>query len=199
MEETAQNFEKRFFINRSQIFIALPKFYVTHQNYEILSKSLVPTVQSVGNVGSVQTCLLTVYVYNTDPSQICCYQIFVLKKHRYLYPGFNIVQDQNSYQYLQLFLFLKDFLSFRSPCTYFSADSDPSFLRLRLGFEVITDLYNDRSCCYSCLCLDKCSKRVGFGQIQNVFQGLLYGIFSYQDVGEAQEVQRRKENVEGAQ
>jgi hypothetical protein len=33
MEETAQNFEKRFFINRSQIFIALPKFCVTHQNY----------------------------------------------------------------------------------------------------------------------------------------------------------------------
>jgi hypothetical protein len=42
MEETAQNFEKRFFINRSQIFIALPKFYVTHRIYEILSKSLVP-------------------------------------------------------------------------------------------------------------------------------------------------------------
>jgi hypothetical protein len=44
MEETAQNFEKRFFINRSQIFIALPKFYVTHLIYEILSKSLVPSV-----------------------------------------------------------------------------------------------------------------------------------------------------------
>ncbi len=42
MEETAQNFEKRFFINRSQIFIALPKYYVTHRIYEILSKSLVP-------------------------------------------------------------------------------------------------------------------------------------------------------------
>ncbi len=43
MEETAQNFEKRFFINRSQIFIALPKFYVTHR---ILS--LVPNVQAGG-------------------------------------------------------------------------------------------------------------------------------------------------------
>jgi hypothetical protein len=46
MEETAQNFEKLFFINRSQIFIALPKFYATHRNYEILSKSLVPIKQS---------------------------------------------------------------------------------------------------------------------------------------------------------
>jgi hypothetical protein len=35
-------FGKWFFINRSQIFIALPKFSVTHRNYEILSKSLVP-------------------------------------------------------------------------------------------------------------------------------------------------------------
>ncbi len=38
--------KKHFFLNRSQIFIALPKFYVTHRIYEILSKSLVPTVQS---------------------------------------------------------------------------------------------------------------------------------------------------------
>ncbi len=45
MEETAQNFEKRFLLNRSQICIALPKFYVTHRIYEILSKSLVPNVQ----------------------------------------------------------------------------------------------------------------------------------------------------------
>jgi hypothetical protein len=30
MEETAQYFEKQFFINRSWIFIALPKFYATH-------------------------------------------------------------------------------------------------------------------------------------------------------------------------
>ncbi len=36
--------EKWFFINRSQIFIAFPKFYVTHRIYEILSKSLVPNV-----------------------------------------------------------------------------------------------------------------------------------------------------------
>ncbi len=43
MEETAQYFEKQFFMNRSWIFIALPKFYATHWNYEILSKSLVPT------------------------------------------------------------------------------------------------------------------------------------------------------------
>jgi hypothetical protein len=43
MEETSQNFEKRFFINRSYIFIVLPKFNVKHCNYEILSKSLVPT------------------------------------------------------------------------------------------------------------------------------------------------------------
>jgi hypothetical protein len=42
MEETAQNFEKRyFFINRSQTFIVFPKFYATHRNYEILSKSMV--------------------------------------------------------------------------------------------------------------------------------------------------------------
>ncbi len=33
--ETAQYFEKRFFINRSLIFIALPKFYATHRNYVI--------------------------------------------------------------------------------------------------------------------------------------------------------------------
>jgi hypothetical protein len=37
----------RFFINRSQIFIALTKFYVTHRNYEILSKSLVPNAGEV--------------------------------------------------------------------------------------------------------------------------------------------------------
>ncbi len=41
MEETAQYFEKRFFINISQIFIAL---YATHRNNEILSKSLVSTL-----------------------------------------------------------------------------------------------------------------------------------------------------------
>jgi hypothetical protein len=34
--------KNRVFINRSQIFIALPKCYVTHRNYKILSKSLVP-------------------------------------------------------------------------------------------------------------------------------------------------------------
>jgi hypothetical protein len=51
MEETAQNFEKRFFINRSYIFIALPKFYVTHGNYEILSKSLVPSAGGRGPIG----------------------------------------------------------------------------------------------------------------------------------------------------
>jgi hypothetical protein len=43
MEETVQYFEKRFFINRSKILIALPKWYSTHRNNEILSKSLVPT------------------------------------------------------------------------------------------------------------------------------------------------------------
>jgi hypothetical protein len=46
MEETAQNFEKRFFLNRSQIFIVFPKFYATHRNYEILSKSMVPSTQT---------------------------------------------------------------------------------------------------------------------------------------------------------
>ncbi len=40
MEETAQYFEKRFFRNRSYIFIALPNFLL-HITYEILSKSLV--------------------------------------------------------------------------------------------------------------------------------------------------------------
>ena len=52
MEETAQNFEKRFFINRSQICIALPKFYVTHRIYEILSKSLVPNVDPMTHLYS---------------------------------------------------------------------------------------------------------------------------------------------------
>jgi hypothetical protein len=33
-----------FLLTDLQIFIALPKFYVTHRIYEILSKSLVPTV-----------------------------------------------------------------------------------------------------------------------------------------------------------
>jgi hypothetical protein len=33
------------FINRSQIFIAFPKFNATHRNHEILSKSLVPNTQ----------------------------------------------------------------------------------------------------------------------------------------------------------
>jgi hypothetical protein len=42
MQETAQYLEKRFIINRSWIFIGLPKFYATPQNYEIFSKSLVP-------------------------------------------------------------------------------------------------------------------------------------------------------------
>jgi hypothetical protein len=45
MEKTAQYFEKQFFINSSHIFIALPKYYATRRNYEILSKSLVPTEQ----------------------------------------------------------------------------------------------------------------------------------------------------------
>jgi hypothetical protein len=40
MEETAQYFEKQFFINSFR-FSFLPKFYATHQNYEIFSKSLV--------------------------------------------------------------------------------------------------------------------------------------------------------------
>jgi hypothetical protein len=44
MEVAAQNFEKRFFINRSLSFNVLPKFYVTHRIYEILSKSLVPNL-----------------------------------------------------------------------------------------------------------------------------------------------------------
>jgi hypothetical protein len=44
MEETAQHFEKRFSINRSWICIALLNFYATHRNYEILSKSLVPSM-----------------------------------------------------------------------------------------------------------------------------------------------------------
>ena len=35
MQETAQYFEKRFFINRSKVFIAFSKFYATHGNYEI--------------------------------------------------------------------------------------------------------------------------------------------------------------------
>jgi hypothetical protein len=38
-------FRKTEFLNRSQIFIALPKFYTLHRNYEILSKSLVPSEQ----------------------------------------------------------------------------------------------------------------------------------------------------------
>jgi hypothetical protein len=46
MEETAQNFDKRFVIYRSQIFIVFPKFYATHRNYEILSKSMVPSTQT---------------------------------------------------------------------------------------------------------------------------------------------------------
>ena len=50
MEETAQYFEKRFFINRSQIFIALPKFYATHWNYEMGGiKWGVPNVQATSN------------------------------------------------------------------------------------------------------------------------------------------------------
>ncbi len=43
MEETTQNLEKQYFTNRSQIFIALPNFYVTRRIYDIFSKSLVPT------------------------------------------------------------------------------------------------------------------------------------------------------------
>ncbi len=50
MEETAQNFEKGFFINRWYIFIALPRFYVTHWIYEILSKSLVRNMHASGNL-----------------------------------------------------------------------------------------------------------------------------------------------------
>jgi hypothetical protein len=42
MEETAQNFEKRFL----DFFNVLQKFYVTHRIYEILSKSLVPIAHS---------------------------------------------------------------------------------------------------------------------------------------------------------
>jgi hypothetical protein len=47
MKKTAQYFEKQFFTNKAYIFIALPKFYSTHRNYEILSKSLVPTAQFI--------------------------------------------------------------------------------------------------------------------------------------------------------
>ncbi len=39
------NISKNGFINRPQIFIGLSKFYSTHLNNEILSKSLVPGVQ----------------------------------------------------------------------------------------------------------------------------------------------------------
>ncbi len=35
MQETAQNFEKLFFINRSSDFLGISKFYATHRNYEI--------------------------------------------------------------------------------------------------------------------------------------------------------------------
>jgi hypothetical protein len=47
MEETAQNFEKRFFYKQILNSIFLPKFYVTHRNFEILSKSLVPTPHTI--------------------------------------------------------------------------------------------------------------------------------------------------------
>ena len=68
MEETAQNFEKRFFINRSQICIALPKFYVTHRIYEILSKSLVPTVHltSVSDFYSARVLNRVLQVYAAE-------------------------------------------------------------------------------------------------------------------------------------
>ncbi len=70
MEETAQNFEKRLFMNRSQIFIALPKFYVTYRIYEILSKSLVPSVQQTFlGYGTIKnTAVLGVYTKSTDIS-----------------------------------------------------------------------------------------------------------------------------------
>jgi hypothetical protein len=45
MEETAQYFEKRFLYTDLRFAVALPKCYATHRNYEILSKSLVPTVE----------------------------------------------------------------------------------------------------------------------------------------------------------
>jgi hypothetical protein len=45
LEETAQYFERRFFMDRSLIFFSLPKFYATLQNDEILSKSLVLNVE----------------------------------------------------------------------------------------------------------------------------------------------------------
>ncbi len=48
MEETRSIFRKTVFINIFWIFIALPKFYATHRNYEILSKSLVP-IEQVGH------------------------------------------------------------------------------------------------------------------------------------------------------
>jgi hypothetical protein len=57
MEETAQYFERRFLINRSLFFIALPKFYDTHRNYEILSKSLVNIAQPDLNFKSKSSSL----------------------------------------------------------------------------------------------------------------------------------------------
>ncbi len=46
MQETAQYFSKWFLENRSSIFTAFKKFYARRRNYEILSKSLVPNLQS---------------------------------------------------------------------------------------------------------------------------------------------------------
>jgi hypothetical protein len=43
-------FRKTVFYKQILDFHALPKFYVTHQIYEILSKSLVPTLQQLFTV-----------------------------------------------------------------------------------------------------------------------------------------------------
>jgi hypothetical protein len=48
MEETAQYFLKTvFIINRSSFLIGHPKFYATHRNYEMLSTSLVPSLDEM--------------------------------------------------------------------------------------------------------------------------------------------------------
>ncbi len=78
MEETAQNFEKRFFLNRSKIFVALPKFYVTHRNYEFFSKSLVPNIH--GSISSY-VCLDVGMESKNKWTRIECMDVTIMDNH----------------------------------------------------------------------------------------------------------------------
>jgi hypothetical protein len=76
MEETAQNFEKRFFYKQILDFQCPSKIVCHISNYEILTKSLVPIIQYTPSLPS------SIYSISSKAfSQLRCHSIFIYQLH----------------------------------------------------------------------------------------------------------------------